>query len=251
MVGHNCIDFDFYWFSQLLGIDVYDFGFDIRDSYILSRLAAPKRTGGHSVAAWGERFNLVKTQIKDEQWATFDPIMVTRCVGDVEIQEKVYEHLREKELRGFSLECIELEHEVQKIISQQKRDGVYIDETKVLSLYATCKRKADRLRYKIQEVFPPRSKLIKEFNPKETKNGTLARNTIGKDMDPSVVAGPYSRICFEPFNVDSPSQRVERLLEIGWIPSEYTKPTESSPEGRPKFTDESLENLPSDAPRRS
>lgn len=248
-VTHNGLDYDYYWINALLNLDLFSLGISHRDSYVLSRLASPKRTGGHSVESWGKRFNLEKEFISDDQWSKFDPIMVKRCIKDVEIQEKIYDYLRNVELRGFSLKSIELEHDVQRMISEQRRNGIYVDEAKVLSLYSTCKRRADKYELELQSVFPPRAKLIREYNPKETKDGSWSKRTCGIGMDPSSIGGPYSSIYFEPFNPSSPLQRVTRLLELGWKPNEFTKPSKTHPNGQPKFTEESLESLPDDAPK--
>lgn len=246
LVFHNGISFDFHYFENLLGIS-FD-GVDLRDTYVLSRLANPKRLGGHSVAAWGERLGIKKVEVADEQWAYFDPIMLERCVQDVRIQEQIYNHLRTTELRGFSLKSVELEHKAEKIISQMRRDGVYLASEKALNLYATCKNRADQLESDIQKVFPPRTKLIREYNPKEKKDGGWMLNTIW-ELDPRDVGGPFSSFCYESFNPSSPSQRVTRLLELGWEPTEFTKPSKTHPKGQPKFTEDSLESLPEDAPQ--
>lgn len=263
IVGHNNIDYDFHWIKELFAVDLFHLCRDIRDTYVLSRLASPKRSGGHSVEAWGERFGLAKVQIDNEQWATFDPIMVPRCVTDVMIQERIYDHLRTQELRGFSARCIDIEQNAQRIVSEQKRDGVYIDRAKTEALYGVTKSRADRYEREIQSVFPPKPKLIREYNPKpvkgtaakpleETKDGRWAQNTIGpvgRELGAGAIGGPYSLISYEPFNVSSPIQRVKRLLELGWEPTEFTKPSKTYPEGQPKFTEDSLESLPEDAPQ--
>ena len=249
LVGHNVIDYDFYWLKQLNVLDVASIGCDTRDSYILSRLAYPKRPNGHSVLAWGERLGgLVKEEIKDEQWATFDPIMITRCIKDCEIQDAIYNHLRSKELTGFSLQSIELEHETQKIISQMRRDGVYCDPQKTNTLYAMCKRRADRMEEEIQSVFPPKPVIDREYTPKLTKDGIYAKNTLGQLGYTGNVSGSYTYFHYEPFNPGSPSQRVSRLLELGWVPTEFTKPSKTHPEGQPKFTEDSLLTLPEGSP---
>jgi hypothetical protein len=122
LVFHNGIDFDFHWFNQVLGIDLLNNPKVVpRDTYVLSRLAFPMRPGGHSVEAWGTKFGIMKTEIDDNQWAEFSPIMVERCRNDVLIQEKIYKELREKELRGFSVESVDLEHRAQIHISQQRK----------------------------------------------------------------------------------------------------------------------------------
>lgn len=243
LVGHNCIDYDCHFLRELGVVDVYALGCVVRDTYVLSRLAFPKRPGGHSIKAWGERFDLNKVEISDEQWEKFDPIMVKRCLTDVTIQEQVYDYLREKELRGFSLQSIELEHEVQRLISKQRRDGVFLHEQKLHELYVDTKRHADYLEEEVRKVFPPKYKLIKEYTPRRTKNGEWAKRSFGDELDASLIGGDFSSIHLVPFNLDSPQQRVDRLLEVGWKPVEFT------PTGAPKLTEDSFANLPEDAPK--
>jgi DNA polymerase I-like protein with 3'-5' exonuclease and polymerase domains len=146
-------------------------------------------------------------------------------------------------LRGFSLKCIEIEQDVQKCISEQIRNGVYVDEEKVNALYTETKRRADLLEREIRTVFGPSTKLIREYNPKEKKDGSWSSRTVGTGFNPNDVGGPFSYFCYEPFNLDSPQQRVERLLKVGWVPTEFT------PTGAPKFSEEALEHLPADAPQ--
>lgn len=243
IVGHNNIGFDFHWIKAVLGTDLFSYGFDVRDTYVLSRLASPKRKGGHSIKMWGERLGLSKQEIEDSQWSTFDPVMITRCLVDTEIGEGVYKHLRNKELRGFSLSCIELEHEVQKLISEQQRNGIFVDEQLVSDLHSETKRHADYLENEIRKVFPISACVVKEYNPKITKAGVFSRNTCGP-IPYEQVGGPYTLINWRPFNIDSPPQRVERLLKIGWVPTSFSKRS-----GKPTFTEESLSDLPEDAPK--
>lgn len=244
LVGANFIDYDDYVLNKLLGIDVEALGWEVRDTLILSRITDVTRPGGHSVEAWGQRLGITKVEIGDEQWAKFDPVMIPRCRIDVEIQEGTYEHLRKHELAGFPLQSILLEQETQRIISQQRRDGVFIDVEKAHRLFTTTKRLADEIQRDIRLVFPPKAKLIREYNPKVLKDGTLSSRTLGG----LCVDGPYSRIEFADFNLDSPPQRVERLLSIGWKPTSFTPPSERHPKGQPTFSEEDLENLPEDAP---
>lgn len=244
LVFHNGIDFDFHWFKVLLDIDVWnDPNIEVRDTYVLSRLARPVRAGGHSVEAWGNKFGIIKTEIDDDQWATFSPIMVERCSNDVLIQERIYKELREKELRGFSSTCIDIEHWAQYYISQQRRDGVYIDPQKLHELFVDTQRHYMALERLITSKFAPKPRLNREYNPRRTKNGQWASKSFGSDLDSSVIGGPFSSIYFEPFNLNSAPQRVERLLDLGW------RPTELTPAGNPKVTEDSFKNLPEGAPQ--
>lgn len=243
-VFHNGIDFDFHWFKEVLKIDILGNPKIVpRDTYVLSRLAFPMRPGGHSVEAWGAKFGIMKTEIGDDQWAEFSPIMVERCARDVEIQEKIYKELREKELRGFSLLSVDIEHRAQIIISQQRRDGVYIHPQKLHELFVETQRYYKHLEREITKSFVPKPKLLREYTPRRTKNGEWAARSFGSELDARDIGGPFCAIYYEPFNLNSAPQRVERLLELGWTPTELT------PKGSPKITEDSFKNLPEGAPK--
>ncbi len=244
LVFHNGIDFDFHWFNQVLGIDLLNNPKVVpRDTYVLSRLAFPMRPGGHSVEAWGAKFGIMKTEIDDNQWAEFSPIMVERCRNDVLIQEKIYKELREKELRGFSVESVDLEHRAQIHISQQRRDGVYINPQKLHEMFVETQRYYQHLEHEITKRFVPKPRFLREYTPRRTKDGQWALRSFGQELDSSVVGGDFSSIYFEPFNLNSAPQRVERLLDLGWTPTEFT------PKGAPKITEDSFKNLPDAAPQ--
>lgn len=245
IVYHNGIDYDSYVIQKLLGIDLIQLGFEERDTLVLSRITDVTREGGHSVEAWALRLGMEpKTEV--EKWDTFDPIMISRCANDVEIQEKIYGYLRKVELAGFPLSSILLEQEVQRLISKQRRDGVFIDLEQAHRLFTTTKRLADDIQSRVREVFPPRATLVREYTPKVLNSGLLSNRVLGGISD---ISGPFSRISFEPFNLDSPTQRVLRLLEVGWVPTKYTKPSKTHPKGQPQFTEEDLEHLPENAPK--
>jgi len=252
-IMHNGIAFDVRALKKILGLQIpLD---ETVDTLILSRLLLIERSK-HSVAAYGEQFGVAKPTHED--WSRFSWDMLWRCYQDTIIQKKIYKYLCQvREKMGTPWECLELEQAVQWIMLRQADNGFYLDPEKTPRLYALLSQKHAELTEKIQGAFPTQAKLISEVIPREKKDGTWhtvdtryfeaqcdALMPEGYYATPDeILAGPYSRITFASFNLDSPKQRVDRLVALGW------KPTERTATGAPKFTENSLKHAPKDIPK--
>lgn len=94
LIGHNIIDYDLPVLKKLYGIDIK---VPLIDTYVWSSTLRPDRYGGHSIAALGKKHGMSK--VENEDWSTYDPIMLDRCRSDVGITYKVYlDLLKEAEL---------------------------------------------------------------------------------------------------------------------------------------------------------
>ena len=122
-VGHNIIGFDAPVINKVLAIDLHQQG-KVIDTLILSRLFNPVREGGHSLKSWGDALRFDKLDFKD--FSQYSDEMLTYCVRDVEVTEKVLTYLIRK-YPDFSKEAIRLEHDVSRIITQQERNGFLFD----------------------------------------------------------------------------------------------------------------------------
>jgi DNA polymerase I-like protein with 3'-5' exonuclease and polymerase domains len=188
-VFHNGIGFDIpvlnrLWnteFSRLL----------VEDTLVLSRLADPSRSGGHSLRNWGNTLGFPKGDHND--WSCLSPEMIDYCIQDVAVTEAVHKTLQ-KELEGFSDECQRLEHEVQWIIQQQERNGWLLDQKLSNELLATFKERMNDIEGQLQEVFPP---IIEERWSERT----------GKRLKDKVTV----------FNPGSRQQVAERLEKLGVV----------------------------------
>ena len=85
------------------------------------------KSGPHSLAAWGYRIGVGKPEHED--WSTLLPLCYTDA-EDVKINARILSIL-EDESKDFG-ESVQLEHEVQRIISKQERDGVYFDRDRAI-----------------------------------------------------------------------------------------------------------------------
>ena len=219
VIGHNIIGYDIPVLERLLGTDFSKC--KITDTLVLSSLANPSRDGGHSLENWGETLNQPKGDYSD--WDNFSTDMVEYCVQDVKVNTLVYKRLL-SELKGFEPECIDLEHQVQGIISSQIKTGWLLDQEKCFLLLAELKEKKYDLEDKVHEVFKPLPTFIKKVTPKIKKDGTISvvgLKFLGEQWDTAIA--PFSRIDFPVFNLGSRQQIGRHLQYYGWKPKQFTE----------------------------
>lgn len=172
----------------------------VSDTLVLSRLLNPSLEGGHSLDAWGTRLGFPKGDFKDWDGGLTEE-MITYCVQDTLVTAKLYDHLiNELNSKGFSQRSIELEHNVQAIITKQEVNGFKLDQRNALQLLSELKTKLDAIEVEMQVIFPA----------KVESNRISKLNKPLKDI-------------VTPFNPGSRKQIGERLIERGWKPSKFTE----------------------------
>ena len=219
IIGHNFIDFDSVQLNKFLGIS-FD-GIKIVDTLILSRLYNPQLEGGHSLRAWGDRLNFPKGEHSD--FNSFSPEMEQYCIQDLKVTQKLYNILTDK-LASFGDTSIDLEHQVQSVVTQQIQNGWTLDQKKCWDLLATLKERKIQLEDEVHEKFKPLPVFIKEIHPKYKKNGELSNvgiKFLGDEW--RSVCGPFSRIDLPEFNLGSRQQIGRHLQYFGWKPDNFTE----------------------------
>ena len=219
LIGHNLIGYDIPVLEKLLAVDFSKC--KITDTLVMSRLANPSREGGHSLDNWGTILNCPKGD--HNVWDVFSYDMLEYCIQDVRVNTLVYKRLL-SELRGFESESIDLEHEVQSIVTQQIKTGWLLDQGKAYNLLATLKEKKNDLEDEVHEVFKPLPTFVKEITPKIKKDGTLSvvgLKFLGEQWETAVA--PFSRIDFPVFNLGSRQQIGRHLQYYGWKPKQFTE----------------------------
>ena len=83
-----------------------------------------KMVGRHSLASWGFRMGILKTEFETD-WVSWSPEMQLYCEQDVEVTHELYKKILGK---NYSQTAIDLEHEFQKLLcSKKSRDFVLIE----------------------------------------------------------------------------------------------------------------------------
>ena len=219
VIGHNFIDFDALHLEKLVGVS-FD-GLKVTDTLILSRLYNPQLEGGHSLRAWGDRLKLPKGDHDD--WSCLSPEMVEYCTQDLKVTQKTYETLMDK-LSNFGTKSIDLEHQVQTVVTKQIQNGWELDQRKCLDLLATLKERRIEIEEEVHEKFIPLPVFVKDIKPRYKKDGELSNvglKFFGSDY--VNVCGPFSRINFPEFNLGSRQQIGRYLKYFGWKPTHFTE----------------------------
>lgn len=242
LIGHNIIKFDipaiqlvFPWF-QPKG--------KITDTLVLSRLIAnnlyeedatrrkkdyrfnmpPKLTGSHGLKAWGYRLGILKGEFgADTDWQDWSQEMQDYCVQDVVVTDMLY-----KFLMGTKPDyrAVELEHRFATILAMQERAGFQFNEEKAVELYQSLVQLRLKLKDELLLAFPPKS-VETVFIPK-----------VNNSKQGYVKGVPFTKTSVVPFNPSSRQMIAERLMELGWEPTEFT------PSGQAKVDESVLTKLP-------
>jgi DNA polymerase I len=222
----------------------------IRDTLVLSKLFWNqikeqdfKRKGfppallmrPHSLAAWGWRLGNRKADY-DGGWETFSPEMYDYCLQDSRVGAQLYRRCeKEAEAWGVPLEeahpepkvsCVELEHRIAAICGLIEQHGFAVDEDKLVALSAKLAARRAALEAELQVAFPPKT-VSEEFTPK------VNNKTRGY-----VKGVPFTKTRVVPFNPGSRHHIGERLIQLGWEPSDFNK------DGTPSVDDDTLSSLP-------
>ena len=242
-VGHNFLAYDAPVMNRLWAMRVS--ALKIVDTFVLSQLynpsmKAPKgcKKGPHSLEAWGIRLNYRKGEFAE--FHQFSPEMLKYCHRDTRLTALLFIRLTERMRQThFSEKGVELEHLAWNIIqNKQYRNGFPFDYRKALDLYVTLRAREEDLKSEIHKLWPPQLEVIKEYPQSFKKNGDDTANfTRHCGQYPKVerdFGGGYRVFDWVEFNLGSPSQRINKLLDMGWKPATFTKA------GNPKVDEDGL-----------
>lgn len=222
-VGHNIIGFDRRVLQSLTGVTIPSH--QIVDTLVVSRLLNTNVEGGHSLDAIGQRMGNPKLKFSD--FSAYSLQMEEYCVQDVEVTFQFHQRLLPFLSSPKWRDAIKLEHEIAFICEEMTDTGFAFDIAAAKTIHAEIVAKLSSLDAELQKAFPPKSRLVKEITPRETKSGTLHAGDFrwlqSSDLTPYAPGHAFSRFEWEPFNPGSPKQIVERLNEAGWRPFEKTK----------------------------
>lgn len=240
LVGHNIIDYDLpvlrklfpEWSTQAL----------IRDTITCARVIWPKDIlrdkdftlhkkeripgkliGSYSLQAWGYRLCEYKGDYSGE-WHTVNQDMLDYAVQDVVVTLSLWQLIAGK---NYSEECLQLEHDVARIIHRQERYGFLVDQAKARALVGELEGVKYELEQKLFALVPP-------WEVHTTKIAGASNRTLGR-----VKGQPYTTVKVVEFNPGSRMHIAKVLADkYGWTPTEFT------PDGKPKVDETVLDQLP-------
>ncbi len=237
-VGHNIIGYDAPTLNRLVGTKLTVS--DLVDTMVLSMVYSPSFSGGHSLDNWGAKLGMPKGNHTD--FSAFTPEMLKYCVQDTLICREIFVRIVKRMLDvGFTDKGIELEHRSWALVKKQQDNGFAFDKQEADILYAVLRAHEEELKEKIYEYWPPIREKVGTFKRPYKKDGSRTANferhlqqyldiRVDKERD------EYHAYDLVYFNIGSPSQRIHKLLTLGWEPREFTKPSKTHPNGQPQAT---------------
>lgn len=237
-VTHNGLGFDVPTVNRLLKTNIPVT--KVVDTFVLSMLYMPNLEGGHALGTWAKRVGMEKIDYND--WSKYSEEMGKYCLGDTRITAEVFRRLS-KRMRevGFTEVGCSIEHRAWAIIRKQKQNGFAFDVKRAGILLAEIRERQEELKEKIYARFPPVLTCIREYGTAYKRDGNFTANYLKhKERYPKLEFtrdGGYRVFDWVEFNLGSPSQRVEKLVALGWKPREFTPITPKGGGGNPKATD--------------
>lgn len=244
IIGHNFINYD-YCVIERFAPGTID-PLKVVDTLVLSKLLKYKLDDGegHSLEAWGARFNSPKHPSPD--FSVYSVEMLEYCKQDVEINHLLYEYLKKYLNYPNWYQAIETEMSMAWICLDMHLNGFKYDIYNANELLQDLEARLGALDNDIIACFPPRLRAVREVTPKATKHGTISKTSIPRswtDLTKLHIGCPFTIVDYVHFNPGSSRQIVERLNEAGWHPINPTKTGKSW-----KIDEQNLATLPETAP---
>lgn len=231
-VGHNIIKFDAPCLNRIVGTRLPVSC--LIDTLVLSTLYSPSLEGGHSLGAWGDTIGMQKGEFSDFSGPSQQ--MFDYCAQDVAVTAELYRRIAKVLTKiGFSELTCSIQHDMTSILYRQQKNGFYFDGERAVHLLQTLRNKEDDLQEQIRHVFPAERILVRERKSR-VKSGDYAAQFL-KDSERYFIEEDgenYRAYEDVQFNIGSPQQRVDKLIELGWEPEEFTPKTKTGGGGNPK-----------------
>lgn len=222
LVFHNGFGYDALAIKKLFNVDLQD---KVEDTYILGQMCFPNDPlSGHSLRAWSRYFG-DDAKVEQEQWEKWDPNMLTRCIADVEITEKLWLRCQGVMKDWDWSQAKELEYETYRVFTKNK-DYWYLDVERCEYFMDHLGRLIEEYDKQLEELAPLRvttkGKQIQPF----LKSGELSANAKKycqeTGLSPETIIGPFSRMYVEKLNFGSHIQLKKWLLDEGWQPDTWS-----------------------------
>ena len=256
LIGHNILQYDLLVLEKLLGWRPRH-SVRLIDTMVMSQVLDYMRFGfGHSLKRWGEFFKFPK--VEHEDWTQYSSDMRNRCVIDVELNKKVYDHLinemlnrkhKEALSKGIRVEC-----SASYFVGRAQLYGWPFDREKAVVLLNKIEARMNEIKNIIEPKLKTKCVQVDKDpeykSPAWVANGNYAVRTCGwfnippeEGLDNRPIFGDYCRVEFESPEIGSLESVKEYLYSIGWEPDEWNYkdiPGGGKIKTTPKLTEESL-----------
>ncbi|MBD3841942.1 MAG: DNA polymerase [Campylobacterales bacterium] len=228
IIGHNIIAFDIPALEKLSSMKITP---KVKDTLLMAQLIFydKDRSWSHSLDAYGERLKFAKGKHSD--WTQYSKEMEEYCIRDVEVTTKLYNNLISRQ-DWLTDETLEVEQQVQRIITKQYINGWTFDVKKAEALHIELVQRKEELLDTINTIFKP--KFIANGSLKEPKK-VFKRNGVH-------TVGIHQPIIYSEFNPSS-GQHIywwieQELGKQEWILTEKGTPKTDADSLTAMFKDE-------------
>jgi len=231
--------------SRVIYADLYD----IDAKLVKNRTLPAHLMKRHSLEAWGHRLKCHKGEYKGDpeliaclmasgveeeearataykqRWDSWNESMEEYCVQDTEVTAKLSAKLDGK---GYSQQCLDLEHAVAWIIARQQRYGFLFDVAAAGKLYATL----------VSHKLVLEANLVKTMPAMYMKDGNVVTPKKDNKKLGYSAGAPVTKVKLTPFNPGSRDHiALVFMRKRGWEPTEFTS------DGKPKVDETVLMGL--------
>lgn len=209
-------------------------------------------------------------------WGTYNDEMGEYCVNDVDVTEKLWEMLLEQNYPEFP---IVFEHQIADRLVQQEENGFPFNTEAANKLRIELEAYREEITNECEIKFAGRMEPVKKSTYGELREAfnavdwdtiddidledalyemlanhpsekpvaqiTIPKRSINyKDVTKGdrIAGAPYTSVYYKDFNPGSRQQVAERLIELGWIPEEFTE------KGQPQVNEITLKNAAEEIP---
>jgi|TARA_B110000211_G_scaffold215159_1_gene257144 DNA polymerase-1 len=255
LIGHNIIGYDNVVLHKLLNWKPSNIKFI--DTMILSQMNNYKREGKHSLGNFGKILNDAKGDFKE--FDKYSEAMKTYAIQDVNLNHKVYNYVV-KEAHELILNrptykrALQTEHAIAELCSEQVKNKWNFDLLLAKKHYDYLTVEMKKIEDKVNPTLKPRKVFI-DKEPKTAKyirNGNFSSVTcrmlsqfLGQEIQAHEINKWNSNDTFQryemiPADLGNMEQVRGMLLDSGW------KPTQFTPKGEPKITQDSIHTIQGD-----
>jgi len=221
-VAHNGLSFDVPVVNRLLGTGIKEDR--VVDTFVVSRLVNYSGYNTHSLDELGASLGEPKTKFND--WSCLSQEMIDYCIQDVVVNEKIYNHYKRFIWSEDWKDAMRLEHDMVLVNNDMSKNGFLFDIPRAKQLLSSIKLRLAELENIFQQVWPPEIEEVNRIKFRAKQDGTPFKSvTDAYEKYPSVVLDGDELSCgdYVAFKPGSAKDRIEKLWESGWSPTEKTK----------------------------
>lgn len=223
-VFHSGLTYDVPVINKLIEADLID-PKNVVDTFVVSRLINYMKFNTHSLEELGKYLGVHKGSYKGG-WEECSREMIEYCEQDVEVLEAVFNYYKKYILDPSWSKAMRVEHDIAIICNEMQETGFQFNKIEAEKILIEVKTEMDTLEKEFKSAFPPTLVEQTRIQVRKKKDGSLF-----KSVEEALLKYPSTYIdddgflvCldYQEFNPGSSKQRINKLWDAGWAPTEKT-----------------------------